>query len=351
VDNPVEMCGATEYTPDLYQRVLAPILDAGAADLVLLFGGYALYDEPAADFLDGRRRAHGVPILVHDLYAGEQRPALQRLRIRGLPVYASAEVAARVAGALYRGVAARQRAVRWRPQLAPLPAAAGWSVLAAAARRRASLALTEDEASRLLAAFGIPLLPASLARSADEAVAAARQLGPSIALKVHAAEIVHKSDVGGVHLDLRTEDDVRRAFEAAARAAQAAGAVPEVRLTPMRRGGLEALVGARRDSQFGPVLVFGAGGLHAEAHRDVALRLLPCDAVERRAMVEATTLGRALAAPRTGAVDAAALDTVLAGVSQLLAACPEVSDVEINPLSCAHDGVVALDARVLLSAT
>jgi acetyltransferase len=350
VDNPVEMCGATEYALELYQRVLAPILDAGAADLVLLFGGYALYDEAAAAFLDEARRAHGVPVLLHDLYADAPRPALQRLRARGLPVFASSDVAARVAGALNRGRLARERCARWGAGAAPRPPPQAWGGLVAAARRRGSPALTEDEASRLLDAFRIPVLPARLARGAEEAVAAARQLGPPVALKVHAAEIVHKSDVGGVHLELRTEDDVRQAFEAAALAARTAGAAPEVRLTPMRRGGIEALVGARRDPQLGPFLAFGAGGLHAESRRDVALRLLPCEGEERRAMLEETSLGRALAASRGGAVDPAALDAVLAGVAQLLAACPEVSDVEINPLRCAPDGVVALDARVLLSA-
>jgi len=348
--NPVEMCGATEYTPDLYQRVLSPILDGDAADLALLFGGYALYDDAVAAFLDDRRHALALPILVHDLYADERRPGVQRLRARGLPVFASADVAARVAGALCRGRTARERAARWMSGAAPACAPPGWGSLAAAAKGRASLALTEDEASRLLAAFGVPVLPARLARSADEVVAAARALGAPVALKVHAAALVHKSDVGGVHLDLRTEDDLRQAFEAAAQVAHAAGVTAEVRLTPMRRGGLEALVGARRDPQLGPVLVFGTGGVHAEALRDVGLRLLPCDAVERRTLVEGTLLGRALAASRTGAVDPASLDAVLVGASQLLAACPEVSDVEINPLRCAPEGVVALDARVLLGA-
>ncbi len=348
VRNPVEMCGATEYTPGLYPKVLQPILEAGAADLVVLFGGYALYDDATAEFLDDRRRAHGVPILVHDLYAAVGRPAFERLRAHGLPIYASADVAARVAGALARGGKARERGRRFGRR-ASAPATADAQLLVKTAQGRPSLALTEDEAARLLAAFGVPVLPARLARSADEAVAAAFALGFPVVLKAHAAALVHKSDSGGVHLDLRTPDDVRRAFDAVARATHDVGAEAEVRLTPMLRGGLEVLIGARRDPQLGPFLMFGAGGVHAEALRDIALRLLPCDSEDRFALIEETAVGRVLARPRTAPVDLAAVEKALAGVASVLVALPGVADVEVNPLRCAADGVVALDARVLVA--
>lgn len=352
VRNPVEMCGATEYTPGLYRRVLEPILAADVADLVLLFGGYALYDEATAAFLDERRRAGGVPIVLHDLYADEKRPAFEGLRSRALPLYGSVEVAARALGALARGACGRERALRWGGG-APAPArplVPELRAVLAAARQRPSLALTEDESSRLLAAFDVPVLPSALARSADAAVAAARSLGFPVVLKVHAAALVHKSDVGGVHLDLQGEDDVRRAFESAAATARASGASPEVRLTPMRSGGLEALVGARRDPQLGPCAVFGAGGVLAESLRDAAACLLPCDAGELRATIAATAFGRALEAARGGAgACLPALQAALGGVAALLLALPEVSDVEVNPLRCARDGVTALDARVLLA--
>lgn len=351
VRNPVEMCGATEYTPGLYARVLEPILSADAADAVVLFGGYALYDEATASFLDERRRAAGVPILLHDLYAGERRAAFAGLRARQLPLYASADVAARAAGALWRGRLARARATRWgaRSVVAAAPAADLRAALEAA-RARPSLALTENEASRLVAAFGIPTLPALLARSAEEAVAAARRLGFPVVLKVHAAAAVHKTESGGVHLDLGDDDAVRRAFLAAAAAAREVGAQAEARLTPMRRGGVEVLVGGRRDPQLGPFVLFGRGGVLAESLADTASCLLPCDAEELRSTIAATALGRALRSGRGGAGRLVpALEAALAGIAALLEAHPEVSDVEVNPLLCGHDGACALDARVLLA--
>jgi acetyltransferase len=213
------------------------------------------------------------------------------------------------------------------------------------ARRRPAHALLEDEASRLLARFGVPVLPASLAGDAEEAVRAAERLGFPVVMKVHAASIVHKTDAGGVHVDLRSPDEVRRAF----------AVLPteegrrETRLTPFRSGGVEVFVGARRDPQFGPILLFGAGGVLAEVVRDTAIRTLPCPDVEIDSMIEQTRVAELLAGPRgRGPTERASVAAVLGAVGRVILALPEVTDVEINPLRCGPDGVVALDARILV---
>ncbi len=348
VNNPVEMGGISEYDLGVYQRVLGPVLDWDGCDLALLFGGYALYDDSLAEFLARRRAETGKPILLHDLYADEKRPAFEALRARRLPFYASADVAARAAAALTRGTRARARAKaalnpeapRSRPSLpAPLEAAL------AAARQRDARALSEDEAARLVSHFGVSVLPSALASSAEMAVLAAERIGFPVVLKAHAAALVHKTDAGGVQLDLRTPDEVRRAFSAVA------GLAAEVRITPYRRGGLEALVGARRDAQFGPILLFGAGGVLAESVGDTALRTLPCCEAELVAMLAETRLGQAFARPRGGAsIPVAPVLTALHALAGLICSVPEVEDVEINPLRCGTEGAVALDARVLVSA-
>ncbi|PYS94978.1 MAG: hypothetical protein DMF50_10695 [Acidobacteria bacterium] len=357
--NPVEFAGKSEYDPRVYEKVLGPVLGWSGCDLAILFGGYALYDEALADFLGRSRRETGKPILIHDLYADEDRPAFGPLRDRGLPLFASAELAARAAGALARGGRARSRARRalaWRRQgREPSPSGASADpgtplpgdlrAALVAARGRVERALSEADAAALVAHFGVPVLPATLARGEEEALRAAQTLGYPVVLKAHAASLVHKSAAGGVHLDLRTSEEVLRAWRAASRLTRGA----ETRLTPYRPGGVETITGARRDPQFGPLLLFGAGGILAELAADRALRTLPCPPEEIEEMVADTRVSRLLAGARGGAgVEAGAITAVLAALGRLLLALPEVSDVEVNPLRCAADGVVALDARVLV---
>jgi acetyltransferase len=363
VSNPVEMGGVSELDPRVYEKVLPPLFDWPECEAVVLFGGYALYDEATATFLAERREARGTPVLLHDLYASEPRPAFESLRSRRLPFYASADVALRCASALARGARARrraQRAVDGAPNttstrdrasvsdgLAGLPSSLASALVAA--RPLPSRALAEDDAARLLAHFGVRVLDAALARDADEAVVAAERVGYPVVVKLHAASVVHKTEAGGVRLDLRGRDEVRAAFAEVTR-----GRVPEercVRLTPFRPGGVEVLAGARRDPELGALLVAGVGGVAAETVAAVAIRTLPCAPDDYREMLEETSLGRLLAGTRGAPpADLAALVATLDALAGLILALPEVTDVEVNPLRCGPDGCVALDARVLVAA-
>jgi acetyltransferase len=346
VSNPVEFGGMSEYDLRVYERVLDPLFGWEGCDQALLFGGYALYDLPLVRFLAEKRKATGKPVLLHDLHADEDRPALAALR--AFPLYASVEVMARCAGALAAGAKARGRAAR----AAALPERVAGEVPEPLRRvfgpAGSSGALVEEDASMLLRAFGVPVLPSALARDPDEAADAARRLGFPVVLKVHAAEIVHKSDRGGVHLDLRTEEDVRKAY------ASLQGLVPkgalEVRLTPFRPGGLEALLGARRDPQFGDVVLLGFGGILAESMKGAAIRTLPCHPDEVTAMIEETGLLEASKARGRGGVPESSLALAISGLERLLASAQAIEDVEINPLRLSPEGCVALDARVLLRA-
>jgi len=360
VGNPVEMAGRSEYDLRVYEKVLDPILDWPGCDQVILFGGYALYDEALAVFLDRRRRETGKPILIHDLYADEEREAFGPLRRLGLPLYASSDVAARAGAALARGGRSKERALRalrWRLEGRraedPAPLSPDLRAALHEGRRRPERALSEDEATRLLAHFGVPVLEARLAGDEESAVSSAASLGFPVVLKVHDPAVVHKSDSGGVHLDLRTPDEVRRAWRAAARS-QEAGRRPSsagaaVRLTPFRRGGVETIAGARRDDHLGPLLLFGTGGTEAESVRDVALRTIPCPPAEIDEMIGSTRAGRRLAGGRgLPAADAAAVARTLQALARLLLSVEEVADVEVNPLLCSAEGAVALDARVIV---
>ncbi len=350
VRNPVEMGGMSEYDLRVYERVLGPLFDWDGCDLVLLFGGYALYDEALADFLRDQRDRSRKPVLVHDLYAAEKREPLARLLARRLPLYASADVAARAGGALARAAAGRARARRGlfgRRAGASLPLPFELAATLSAARERSDGALTEDEAARVLRHAGIETLPAALASTVGDAVAAAERLGLPVVLKIHGAGFLHKSDVGGVHLGLDTPDRVRQAYADLSRLVKHGRA--QVRITPHLAGGVEVIVGARRDPYLGPLLVFGAGGVLAELIGDVAVRTLPCPAQEIEEMLDSTRAGRLLRGLRgRPAADRGKLVAALRGLADLLLGVPEISDVEINPLRCGSDGAVALDARVLV---
>jgi acyl-CoA synthetase (NDP forming) len=349
--NPLELGGLSEYDAGIYRKVLGPVLEWAGSDLVILFGGYALYDEATAAFLARRRAETGKPILLHDLYADEDRPALELVRKRGLPIFASVERAASAAGALVRARCGRDRAraaTRLPTSVPTGPLPEEMSVAIHGAARRPDRALLEDEASRLVAHFGVPVLPAALARDADEAVRAAETLGYPVVLKVHAPGFLHKTDVGGVHLDLRSAAEVRRAFEGLPLASP--DGRREARLAPFRPGGLEVIAGAHRDPQFGPIVLCGAGGVLAEIARDTAIRALPCPDAELVAMTAQTRVGALLEGARGRApTDPAAVTAVLRALARLILAVPEVTDVEINPLRCGPEGAVALDARVLVA--
>ena len=208
---------------------------------------------------------------------------------------------------------------------------------------------SEAEALSYLAAAGVPVVPVQLAASAGEAVAAAEAVGGPVVLKIASPDIAHKSDIGGVALGLSGASAVRAAFDRvtqAARAHRPEARIDGVLVAPMRERGVELLVGVHRDAQWGPVLALGLGGVLVEVLGDVALRLLPVDAAEVRRMLGGLR-GAALLDGARG-LPAADLDAVAQAVvavgAAALAAGPDLSVLEVNPLWVRGAEVEALDA-------
>ena len=213
--------------------------------------------------------------------------------------------------------------------------------------------LTEAEAKEVLAAYRIPVTPTVPCRTAEEAVAAAGRIGYPVVLKLLSRTITHKSDVGGVQLNLANEAAVRQAFEAIRAGVARVGkaeAFEGVTVQPMVRGkGYELIVGSSVDVQFGPVILFGAGGVLVEVFKDRALGLPPLTRTLARRLMERTKIYKALQGVRgERPVDMKELETLLVRFSQLVADFPEIQEIDINPLSASPERVVALDARVLL---
>jgi acyl-CoA synthetase (NDP forming) len=221
----------------------------------------------------------------------------------------------------------------------------------AAERRQSSGSLTESAAKRVLAAYGVPVVPERLVRDADEAVDAARGFGWPVVLKVQSADVPHKTEAGGVRLDLRSEDAVREAHAAilaSVRAYAPQARIDGILVQPMVRRDLELIVGGRRDPLFGPTVVVGLGGVFVELLKDSAVALAPIGLEGARELLDSLR-GRALLDGFRGSapVDVDRVADVVARVSELLADHPDsIEELDLNPLAVSDGAVVAVDALV-----
>lgn len=226
--------------------------------------------------------------------------------------------------------------------------------LLATARDSGRTLLTEVESKRLLAAYGIPTVETRLAHSEEEAVACAEALGYPVVVKLHSETITHKTDVGGVQLNLPDAEAVRRAYraiEASVRERASAADFLGVTVQPMIRlkDAYEVILGSSNDPQFGPVLLFGMGGPLVEVFQDRSLALPPLTTTLARRMMERTRIFTALQGVRgRAAVDLAALEALIVRFSELIVEQRWIAELDINPLLASPDGLIALDARVVL---
>jgi acetyltransferase len=212
--------------------------------------------------------------------------------------------------------------------------------------------LNEIEAKSVLGAYRIPTIETTLARTPDEAASVARQIGPPVALKILSRDITHKTDVGGVALNLETAEDVRT--EAIAMLARVAAARPNAHIEGFtvqkmvaRGSAVELILGAVEDSLFGPVILFGHGGTAVELIDDKALALPPLNVPLAHALMQRTRVRRLLDGIRGGRPAAVGkIAEALVSLSQLVADFAEIRELDINPFVVDADGGIALDARV-----
>ena len=221
------------------------------------------------------------------------------------------------------------------------------------ARKGGRNLLTEHESKQVLAAYGIPTAASEIAKSADEAVAAAEKIGYPVVLKLHSETITHKTDVGGVQLNLKDAAAVKQAFELIEKSVAEKASQSDflgVTVQPMiKLFGYELIIGSTIDPQFGPVLLFGLGGQLVEVFTDRALGLPPLNTTLARRMMEQTKIYKALKGVRgRKPVDLAALEGLMVRFSQLVVEQRWIKEIDINPLLASGEGLLALDARVVL---
>jgi acetyltransferase len=222
-----------------------------------------------------------------------------------------------------------------------------------AVRKEGRTILTEYESKKLLEAYGIPTTPTEVAESADQAVEIAAKMGYPVVLKLYSMTITHKTDVGGVALNIRNEENVRATFaEIQKNVAEKKGAehFQGVTVQPMiKLDGYELILGASMDPQFGPVLLFGTGGQLVEVFKDRALALPPLNTTLARRMMEQTRIYRALKGVRgRDPINLAGLEQLLVRFSDLVTENPWIKELDINPLLASEKHLLALDARVVV---
>jgi acetate---CoA ligase (ADP-forming) len=216
------------------------------------------------------------------------------------------------------------------------------------------LYLSENEAEKILIIYGLPIVPSALAKSPEEAVLIAQSIGFPVVLKIVSPDIIHKSDVKGVVINVNTAEEVRRSYE------EISGNIliikPEARIegiqiSKMIMAGEEVILGIKRDQSFGPVIMFGLGGLYVEVFKDVSFRIAPIDDAISDSMIKQTKSYKILKGIRGKAPrDIASIKECLIRLSQLALECPQIKELDINPLIVLEEtkGCYVADARIML---
>jgi len=228
----------------------------------------------------------------------------------------------------------------------------GYKEIVAAAKKEGRTSLTEVESKEILKEAGIAITEIRLARTRDEALAAAREMGFPVVLKVVSPDVLHKTDAGGVKLDLKSEKAVGKAFDdimAAMKKNEPKARIDGVAVQTMARPGVEVIIGMSKDPQFGPVLMFGLGGILVEVLKDVSFRIVPLVGRYAREMIREIKGYPVLQGYRgQQPANVGILEDYLLKVSSLVDKSPEIKELDINPVFAYKDGAVAVDARVIL---
>jgi acetyltransferase len=349
VGNPIDLVG--DAGPGRYGDALRALDGVDAARLVILTPQAATDAVAIARAIRAATRDGSAPVLASFLGGPRVRPGVEALEEQGIPWFPFPERAVTTLAAMAK-LAERRRTAGAVPSVTIDVAAAAAHI--GVLRREGRSRLGMLDAAPLLAAARIPVVPARLARTPEEAALRAAELGPPVALKIVSPQIVHKTDVGGVVLDVPSPAAARA--ETAALVKRVTRACPGahiegvlVQLMAPRRG-VELVLGAVRDPQFGPVVLVGVGGIYVEILADVAMRLAPVDHEDARRMLDELTLAPVLKGARGRppiALDAVA--EVIARFAALVTACPDLAELELNPLVATEEDATGLDVRGALS--
>jgi acetyltransferase len=353
--NPLDVLG--DALPERYAKVLEIAASDPNIDGLLAITCPQGMAEPTqtAERLKPFAITTGKPVLACWMGGNEVAAGIQILNRAGIPTFSFPDTAARIFDYMWR-YSYNLRGLYETPVLpsadTDLDRSAAETVIGRA-RNAPRTILTEIESKQLLSAYGIPTVPTFPAHSAEEAVSRAQEIGFPVVIKLLSETITHKTDIGGVHLNVRDVDAVRTAYHSIANSVREQAKSSDflgVSVQPMiKLDGYELILGSSVDLQFGPVLLFGTGGQLVEVFQDKALALPPLNTTLALRMMEQTKVFTALRGVRgRNPVDVAALAELLVRFSQLVAEQRWIQEIDINPLLASSDRLLALDARVIV---
>ncbi len=354
IKNPVDLIGDARH--NRYRAALdAVTVDESVDQVMVLVTPQSMTDvAEIAEVVGETHEFCPKPIVACMMGLVDVSPGVAVLRRYGVPTFAFPENGMRALAAKCR-FAEWIRSPRSEYGTFEVDRAAVAALLekeTAAGRRQ----MVELPALQLLQTYGFSTVPVTLAAAADEAVAAAAAMGYPVVMKICGPKILHKTELGGVHLNLRDEAEVRSAYPAMIETVrQKLGPEAEiwgVLIQKMLPPGLEVILGMTRDERFGPMLMFGLGGIYTEALHDVTFRLAPIRVNSARKMVESIRSHRLLEAIRgRPACDSPAIIDALCRLSQLVTECPQIKELDVNPLIVYPQGQGAMiaDARIILT--
>lgn len=365
ITNPVDVAGGTDSNPVVFAdcaRILLEDKNIGGLLVVGLFGGYGIrfaeklkfMEEDAAHQMGKMLAETNKPIILQSLYNSVKPHSLELLRYYKIPVYDSLDISCNCISVLAKyGHYLRTYETKtsfefkWRAKAKKEgDAIINW------AKYEKRESLLEHEAKELLKLHGAPVTHDRLAKNADEAVKIANEIGSEVVLKIVSPDILHKSDAGGVRLKLKTEEDIRNAFAEIIESAKIYQPDADLKgciVAPMMEEGVEIIIGTKVDEQFGPVIMFGVGGILVEVVKDVAFRVLPISRSAAKKMLKeiksAPILDGVRGAPP---LDKQAICSLLLTVSEIIEAYPEIREMDLNPVIVHNEGIDVVDARIIL---
>lgn len=366
VGNPIDLAGGADDNPLIFSecaKILLQDNNIGGLLIVGLFGGYSIRfaeslafpEEDAAHHIGKLIKEYNKPIVLHSLYNFAKPHSLDLLRYYNVPVYDSLEVACKCIGVLtehgnyLNSYKAKSRFIldsgaKANPE--------GQKIIDHA-RSEGRNVLLEHEAKHLLSMYGSEGCPDRLANTKKEAIKIADNIAGPVVMKIVSPQILHKSEAGGVKLNIKTKKEVESAFDEIIANAIKFNPNAEIKgilVSPMvTKDGLEIIIGTKVDDQFGPIIMFGIGGIMVEVLKDVSFRVLPIlprSAIMMMQEIKSVSLLNGFRG--TPAVDKKAIQKLLLAVSDLVESYPDILEMDLNPVIVHEGGINVVDARIIL---
>jgi len=360
IDNPIDFAGVAEGDPEVVPRALELCLSdpqIGSAVMVGHFGGYhkiggaslmPLEEKAAQKIVEIAHRA-GKPVMVHSVHGHADLPALKILRTGGVPVFRAIEMPSKVLSGLRHSTkSAFPAKLPRRSREAASRDAQPW--FAKAADSSHGRWLQEPEARKVLEAFGIDLTPTWTVTSAEECEKVASGLQEPMALKLISPEALHKTEVGGVLLNVQPRQAADAFRQLIEKQSPRSAVSSRVLMAKMVKAGTEFACGALRDPQFGPVVMVGLGGIHLELHKDVAFRLAPLSEEDAEELLSHLRIAPLFDGYRGAPPLArAALVDLLIRLSELMVDRDDIEEIDLNPVFLDATRATIADARIILT--